>query len=275
METKKFYQRKWFTVLLLFFFTPVGIFLIFKYDHFSKTTKGILSVAFGIFFLTAAIIGITDDSAADRTDPDEKTVEVTAQKSEVNNKEEKAEDEVKKKAEDEAAAKKKAEKEAKKKADDEAAKKKAEEEATANNSVSTNQISNGIGLADTLEAYENEYGKNNGDGMMARFQNDYLLPIFADGRAMNLKIQFEATNDPSRTLKEAKQIAQFFIPKDAQFVKEYSDDFPRVVQEYQSESIAELYPSIEPVGTFIVIISHKDGNPNDVFGITVGVGNNP
>ena len=52
METsKKFYQKKWFAILSLIFFAPVGIFLIFKYEHFKKSTNIVLSVVFGIFFL--------------------------------------------------------------------------------------------------------------------------------------------------------------------------------------------------------------------------------
>lgn len=49
--SKKFFQKKWFAILLLIFFAPVGIFLIFKYGHFKKSTNIVLSVVFGIFFL--------------------------------------------------------------------------------------------------------------------------------------------------------------------------------------------------------------------------------
>jgi hypothetical protein len=141
--------------------------------------------------------------------------------------------------------------------------------------TSTEQVSVGIGLGDSYEAFQNKYGENIGDEMMARFQEDYLLPIFMEGRAWNIKIQFEATSEPVHTLEGAKAIAKQYIPKDAKFVKEYTDDLPRVVMEYTSESIAKLFPTNEPVGTFIVIFSHQEGKPNDVFGITVGVGNNP
>lgn len=53
--SKKFYQQKWFAILSLMFFAPVGIFLILKYGHFKKTTNIVLSVVFGIFFLLMAI----------------------------------------------------------------------------------------------------------------------------------------------------------------------------------------------------------------------------
>jgi hypothetical protein len=57
MLEQKFYQKKWFAILMLFFFAPLGIFLIFKHGHFSKKTNMILSGVFGILFLIAFIGG--------------------------------------------------------------------------------------------------------------------------------------------------------------------------------------------------------------------------
>jgi hypothetical protein len=133
MEKKKVYQRKWFAVLFLFLFAPVGIILLYKYGHFSKITKVVLSVIFGLIFIIAVIPTDTEETASDKNKGEEKAVEVAAQKDDTVSKE----DEAKKKAEAEAAAKKKAEEEAlaKKQAEDEAkklaaaeAKKKAEQE---------------------------------------------------------------------------------------------------------------------------------------------------
>jgi flagellar biosynthesis GTPase FlhF len=127
VENQKIYQRKWFAVLFLFLFAPIGIFLIFKYGHFSKITKVVLSVMFGLIFLVAVIpSGDTEETTSDK--PDE-SVEVVAQK----DSKEKNKDDAKKKAEEEAAAKKKAEEEevAKKKAEEEKAKAEAEAKAKA------------------------------------------------------------------------------------------------------------------------------------------------
>jgi flagellar biosynthesis GTPase FlhF len=140
MEKKKVYQRKWFAVLFLFLCAPVGIFLLYRYGHFSKITKGVLSVVFGLIFLIAVIPSDEEESATDKTNSKEEAVEVAAQedsKEDVDKKAKdeaaakaKAEEDAKKKAEEEAAAKKKAEEDAKKKAEEEAAaKKKAEEDA--------------------------------------------------------------------------------------------------------------------------------------------------
>ena len=44
-EKNKFYQTTWFTILMLIFFFPVGIFLVWKYNKFgSKKTKIIITV---------------------------------------------------------------------------------------------------------------------------------------------------------------------------------------------------------------------------------------
>jgi membrane protein involved in colicin uptake len=130
MEKKKVYQRKWFAVLFLFLFTPVGIFLLYRYGHFSKITKGVLSVGFGLIFLIAVIPSDEEESAADKTNSKEEAVEVAAQEGSKEDLDKKAKDEAaamakaeedaKKKAEEEAATKKKAEEDAKKKADEEA-----------------------------------------------------------------------------------------------------------------------------------------------------------
>ncbi|WML46735.1 hypothetical protein RCG23_13900 [Neobacillus sp. PS3-34] len=114
------------------------------------------------------------------------------------------------------------------------------------------QVSVQVGLGDTYDAFTKAYGKNNGDKTMARFQNDYLLPMFLNHRADNITIQFESTSQPSRTVEEAKQVASQLIPKDAKLVKEYTKaDIPCTVKEYRSESIARLFPDSEPMGPLL------------------------
>lgn len=134
------------------------------------------------------------------------------------------------------------------------------------------------GLGDTEEAFVEEYGPNEGDSMMGRFQGDYLLPMFAEGLNYNMKLQFEATDVPSRTMAEAKEVAKQFIPKDAKFEKEYIDGedigMPRHVMQYHSAQIEKLFPEFEPAGTFIVIFNYGN-QEDDVFGVTIGVGDTP
>jgi|GEM_PF-3558210 len=143
--------------------------------------------------------------------------------------------------------------------------------------ASNEQITPSGGLGDTLDVFEMNYGENTGDQEMARFQNDYILPIFLDGKAWNIKLQFEATNQPKRTMKEALAVAQGFIPNDAQKVKEYDQpEMGRKIIEYKSELLKQRFPDSNPPGTFIVIASYGEaGKENEVFGLTIGVGNNP
>lgn len=49
--TKKFYQKKWFAWIMLIFFAPVGIFLLWKYNHHGKVAKIVLTAIFSIIFL--------------------------------------------------------------------------------------------------------------------------------------------------------------------------------------------------------------------------------
>lgn len=144
-------------------------------------------------------------------------------------------------------------------------------------STAKEQITPNGGLGDTLDVFEKQYGENVGDQEMGRFQNDYILPIFLDGKAWNVKIQFEATNQKTRSMKEALTVAQEFIPKDAQKVKEYDQpEMGRKVIEYKSELLKQRFPDSNPPGIFIVIASYGEaGKENEVFGLTIGVGNNP
>lgn len=79
--SKKFYQKKWFAILLLIFFAPVGIFLIFKYGHFKKATNIVLSIVFGIFFL-AAVSSVGSDSEISTEEVKSETEAVTEKETE-------------------------------------------------------------------------------------------------------------------------------------------------------------------------------------------------
>lgn len=50
---EKFYTKKWFTLLSLLLFAPVGIFLLYKYNHFAKKSRIALSTIFGLIFIIA------------------------------------------------------------------------------------------------------------------------------------------------------------------------------------------------------------------------------
>ena len=47
----RWYQKTWATVLLLFLFAPVGIFLLWKYQNWSNTAKIVLTCFFGLIFI--------------------------------------------------------------------------------------------------------------------------------------------------------------------------------------------------------------------------------
>ena len=66
---KKFYNSNWFMWLMLIFFAPIGIVLLWsrKDVRFSNKTKGILSVVFTILFISAV-------AGENETPPDDKLV---------------------------------------------------------------------------------------------------------------------------------------------------------------------------------------------------------
>lgn len=84
MEEKvKFYKKTWFIILLLTFFFPVGLFLMWKYANWSKAAKIIVTVIIAILF----IFGMTnqDDSPAtpaDKVKVTEETMEAETEETE-------------------------------------------------------------------------------------------------------------------------------------------------------------------------------------------------
>lgn len=68
-EKSKFYAQAWFMWVMLIFFAPVGIFLMWKFHpEMKKNTKIILTVVFAILFLIIAVGGNSEESKTDNTD---------------------------------------------------------------------------------------------------------------------------------------------------------------------------------------------------------------
>lgn len=49
-EKKPFFQRTWFIILMLFFISPVGIFLMWRYKEWNTAVKIMISVFFILYF---------------------------------------------------------------------------------------------------------------------------------------------------------------------------------------------------------------------------------
>lgn len=65
-EKNKFYTQTWFMWLMLIFFAPVGIFLMWKFhDEMKKNTKIILTIVFAVFFLIIAVGGSGEETTTD------------------------------------------------------------------------------------------------------------------------------------------------------------------------------------------------------------------
>lgn len=60
---KKFYEQQWFMWVMLIFFAPVGIFLMWKFNsEMKKNIKIILSVVFGLLFLIVIFGGSSEET---------------------------------------------------------------------------------------------------------------------------------------------------------------------------------------------------------------------
>lgn len=113
----KFYEKTWFTVLMLLLFFPVGLFLMWKYQKFNVGARIIISGFFG-FLILSNLLGDSDTNESEATAvKEEETVTVDA------------EAETEEPTAEEVAAAEQAAKEEQEKADAEAAKKAEEEEA--------------------------------------------------------------------------------------------------------------------------------------------------
>ena len=55
-DNKAFYETVWFCVLMLFVFAPIGIFLLWKYKHFSTRLNVLFSVMSSLFFITLLVV---------------------------------------------------------------------------------------------------------------------------------------------------------------------------------------------------------------------------
>ncbi|CAH1203617.1 hypothetical protein PAECIP111893_02013 [Paenibacillus plantiphilus] len=156
---------------------------------------------------------------------------------------------------------------------------------------STPLITKAGGLGDTKEAIEKVRGSNENeeDSTFSSYQNNSLLATYVlDEKtklnaAYNIMLQFEATEKPRRSAKEALDEASLVIPTDAVKVKEYAADENRDVVQYESKLIAErmkgfyeedtdLGLEVPKPGTFIVILKHDD---QGVFSVVIGIGDNP
>jgi len=72
-EDKRFYKQKWFIVLMLFIFTPLGILLLWLNKTWKHRTNVILTMSFSVYFILFGILAQTDEKASGNGDEEEKS----------------------------------------------------------------------------------------------------------------------------------------------------------------------------------------------------------
>lgn len=106
-ENKKFYQKGWFVVLMLFIFFPVGLILMWANKNFNKTTRIVITSVIGVLIIIGAII----DEGEKEVEKKEEVVEVDKKEEPEEDKEENNVKEIKDKKEQEEKEKKEVEEE--------------------------------------------------------------------------------------------------------------------------------------------------------------------
>ena len=130
-------------------------------------------------------------------------------------------------------------------------------------------------IGSTLQSFESVYGDNTGDNLVASFDGDYILPIFVNGEAWNIDLQFTITNKPNRSKEEAIFEINKFLPADAKEKRVFSEKEKHVI-EYQSDSLAEIFSEEsfkDKPGTFTVILK-KDKKTTTYSSASIVVGIN-
>ncbi|MDQ0719833.1 hypothetical protein QF049_001094 [Paenibacillus sp. W4I10] len=155
--------------------------------------------------------------------------------------------------------------------------------------VSKPLITKNGGFGDTKEVIEQLRGadENGEDATFSSYQNNKLLVLYSEDEAtknktaFNVTLQFESTDIPRLSKKEALREASLVIPNDSIKVKEYKADEDRDVIQYESKLLAERLksfydlqkddPEYKP-GTFSVIFKH---DIQGIYSVVIGAGNKP
>ncbi|MCG5252627.1 hypothetical protein [Brevibacillus agri] len=98
-------------------------------------------------------------------------------------------------------------------------------------------VSRSTGLGDTLTYYAVNHGDNAGDATFGSFMNGFLLPMFVDERAVEVRLAFESTTNPRRTEEEAFRMIKDYIPVDAKKIGDFEGGGIKG-EEYESATLA-------------------------------------
>lgn len=224
-DKQKFYETQWFMWVLLIFFYPLGVILLWVNKFYHVGLRAFLSIFFGIVFLVAITptedapineTGIVENETNKKLEETEE-VEVDAKKPEITAEEKaKLDAEAKKKEEEEIAAKKIADE---KRLAEEKAKKEAEEKAKIEKEE---QVKESILLfeKEMLEtekpftAYSDEYQRvmnaaSNGNGdlitLYATIKKAHELAYSVNSSYLDLEIPVNIPEEDKKILEEAKE----------------------------------------------------------------------
>ncbi|WP_174731762.1 hypothetical protein [Mesobacillus harenae] len=128
------------------------------------------------------------------------------------------------------------------------------------------QITAEGGLGDTREAIDQQYGENEGNNEVARYNDNGVIVTFDNHRAVNVELQLAAFGEERPTEDEIMSFIEERIPEDAEQVEkgiQEQDGSSEIIQ-YKSETLSETmseeqFGEGEP-GVFAVIINKDEEN---------------
>ena len=149
-----------------------------------------------------------------------------------------------------------------------------EQEPAEDSAAPAEQISaSGTGLGDPKQNFDEEYGEGIEEGVVVRYDDDYLHVTFIDDRAVVILVQ-PGMKGPSHISKaEALEVARPFLPDDAVEQGEAALEVYTYAVYYSSETMPGVVPedwlnSQDPTA-LAVSFNHEDNDPSQIFSIFI------
>ena len=110
--------------------------------------------------------------------------------------------------------------------------------------------------------------------------NDLVQADYADDRVYSISLgsRKTGTDKSGRTKEEAIELAQPYIPDDSVKIKEWQSSSNEYAIHYESKKLANVFSTkwqkvlwdegVKP-GSFLVILTHEEGNKDDVFAVII------
>lgn len=119
------------------------------------------------------------------------------------------------------------------------------------------KLSEKAGIGDTLEAWTDDHGTAKGNDMIRNFENETLVVVFADNRAVNITFQ------KNKTGKKPNELIKQMMPGDAAKISEEEDTSDQMLgkhkEKWHSDLLAKAMPESKGDITIIDVFDKASG----------------